>query len=73
MILSGIFFVLLLAADYSLLSKKDISFTLPVSGFTLVFLSYIPLLNQIKVTGHFASARHAVRPPNAQIPGIRNS
>ena len=41
MIWIGILFVLLLAADYSLLCKKDISFTLPVSGFTLVFLSYI--------------------------------
>ena len=41
MIQTGILFVLLLAADYSLLSKKDISFTLPLSGFTLVFLAYI--------------------------------
>lgn len=41
MIWIGILFVLLLAADYSLLSKKDISYTLPVSGFTLTFLIYI--------------------------------
>ena len=41
MIWIGVLFVLLLAADYSLLGKKDISFTLPLSGFTLTFLAYI--------------------------------
>lgn len=41
MIWIGIFFVFLLATDYSLISKRDISFTLPVSGFTLAFLAYI--------------------------------
>ncbi|MBO4292415.1 MAG: hypothetical protein J5898_10960 [Lachnospiraceae bacterium] len=41
MIWIGILFVLLLAADYSLLCKKDISFTLPLAGFTLTFLAYI--------------------------------
>ena len=41
MIWIGILFVLLLAADFSLLCKKDISFALPVSGFTLSFLIYV--------------------------------
>ena len=55
MIWIGILFVLLLAADYSLLSKKDISYTLPVSGFTLSFLVYI--LSWTKLFPYF---RHVV-------------
>ncbi len=41
MIWIGIFFVLLLAADFSLLSRKDLAFTLPLSGFTLSLLACI--------------------------------
>lgn len=51
MIWIGILFVLLLASDFSLLSKKDISFALPVSGFTLSFLIYI--LSWTKLFSYF--------------------
>ena len=55
MIWVGILFVLLFAADYSFLSKKDISYTLPVSGFTLFFLIYI-----LSWTGLFPYFRYIV-------------
>ena len=41
MIWIGILFVLLLAADLSVISKKDICFTLPVSGFAISLLAYL--------------------------------
>ena len=41
MIWIGILFVLLLAADISVVSKKDICFTLPVSGFAISLSAYL--------------------------------